>query len=134
MNEILCHQIAIDYCCTPQDVLDHENHFTRHYFAEGRRRFREDKDCYLKLAVIGGKLLFTGDEEIIPWCRETYAGSNAEWFLEAKNLRELNDRLHQYGYQIESCHPFFISESISEVNTAGYEIRWYEKNDIEMFR
>ena len=32
MNDILCKQIAADYCCSQKDVLDHQNHFTHHQF------------------------------------------------------------------------------------------------------
>lgn len=32
MNEILCRQMAVDYCCSTDAVLDHKNHFTRHEF------------------------------------------------------------------------------------------------------
>ena len=32
MNEVLCRQMAIDYCCSPADVLDGRNHFSLHRF------------------------------------------------------------------------------------------------------
>ncbi len=31
-------------------------------------------------------------------------------------------------------HPFYISESTSEVDTAGYDIAWYRGKEIEQFR
>jgi len=117
-----------------EDVLDHQNHFTHHLFLEERRRFQEGEDCFLKIAVINGKLLFTGNPYIISWCRMEYAQSSSEWFFEAKNLRRLNNRLCQEGYQIEMVHPFYVAENISEVDTAEYEIRWYEREAIELFR
>ncbi|MBO6163510.1 MAG: GNAT family N-acetyltransferase [Lachnospiraceae bacterium] len=134
MNEILQRQLALDYCCTPEEVADHKNHFTEHRFLEGRRRFEEGTECFLKLALINGKILFTGQPSIVDWCRAEYAGTASDWFLEAKNLRRLNDRLHQDGYQIEKVHPFFISEKITEICADGYEIRWYRGDDIEQFR
>ena len=134
MNEILCRQIVADYCCCPEDVLDHQNHFTHHQFLEGRRRFQEGSECFLKICVINGKVLFTGDPGIIAWCRSEYARAGAEWFFEAKNLRKLNDRLHQDGYRIEMVHPFYIADRITEVDTADYDIRWYEREAIEQFR
>ena len=159
MNHILCSQLAIDYCCTPQDVSDNQNHFTEHKFLEGRRRFQEGTECLLKLAVINGKILFTGKKEIIEWCRSEYAKESSEWFLEAKNLRRLNDRLFQDGYQIETTHPFFIpadgpfkktesggagrisetcqvrqSGQINEIGQTSCEIRWYQEEEIGQFR
>ncbi len=134
MNDILCRQIAIDYCCSPENVRDHQNHFTVHKFLEGRRRFQEGTECFLKIAVINGKLLFSGNKDIIGWCREHYQEDGSEWFLEAKNLRKLNNRLHQFGYQIETVHPFFIAERISSVSLSAHNICWYFDNDIEQFR
>ena len=134
MNEILFRQLAVDYCCTPEEVLDHRNHFTEHQFLEGRRRFLEGTECFLKLAVVNGKILFSGNRDIVDWCRNEYAGTGAEWFMEAKNLRKLNDRLQLDGYQIETAHPFFISESMTEISTEGHEIRWFYDDEIEQFR
>ena len=112
MDPILARQLAADYCCTPEEVQDGENHFTQHRYLEGRRRFQENAECCLKIAVINGKLLFTGAQEMIDWCRDEYAQMGSEWFFEAKNLRRLNDRLHQDGYQIEMVHPFYIADSV----------------------
>ena len=134
MNDILCKQIAADYCCSQKDVLDHQNHFTHYQFLPGRRRFQEGSECFLKIAVINGKALFTGSPGIITWCRNEYVEAGAEWFFEAKNLRLLNDRLHEDGYQIQMVHPFYMSERITEVDTADVEIRWYENEAIEQFR
>ena len=134
MNEILCRQLAVDYCCSPDDVRDHRNHFAVHQFLPGRRRFQEGKECFLKIAVINGKLLFAGSEKILPWCRENYESSGSEWFFEAKNLRRLNDRLHQDGYQIETAHPFFLADRMTEISYDGYEIRRFLGPEIEQFR
>ena len=134
MNDILCEQLSRDYCCTKEDVLDGINHFTKYIPVDGRRRYQEKEDCYLKIVGINGKLLFTGREDIVAWCRENYEGHGSEWFMEAKNLRKLNDRLHQDGYQIGMVHPFYISDKKSDVGTSGYDIKWYRGNEIEQFR
>ena len=134
MNEILCRQLALDYCCTPEEVCDRAHHFTEHRFLDGRRRFQEGRACFLKIAVVNGKLLFTGQREIVDWCRESYASACAPWLFEAKNLRALNDRLYACGRQIEMVHPFFIAERPSETDTEGYEIRWFRDGEIERFR
>ena len=134
MNNILSKQIALDYCCTVSDVIDGINHFTEYSFSEGRRVFQERSDCFLKIAVINGKLLFTGNKDIIVWCRKKYSDYGAEWFMEAKNMHILNNRLYQSGYRIETMHPYYISETISEVCTDDYEIHWYFNDEIEQFR
>ena len=39
MNDILCEQLARDYCCSQADVLDNKNHFTEYSRIEGRRQY-----------------------------------------------------------------------------------------------
>ena len=134
MNKTLCIQLAIDYCCRPEDVSDRENHYTEHTFLEGRRQFKEESECYLKLAVVRGKVLFTGNKDIIRWCEETFGSDGGAWFLEMGNLRKIDDRLQQDGCKIDMIHPFFISETIQSVDTEGYEIQWYTQETIEQFR
>ncbi len=134
MNRILCKQLALDYCCTETEVSDAANHFSIHQKLEGRRRFQETNACFLKIAVVNGKLLFSGEQSIIEWCKEQYETTGSEWFFEAKNLKKLNQRLQEDGHQIEMVHPFFISEKCSGVDEKGYEIRWYEDQEIQQFR
>ncbi len=134
MNKILVNQMAVDYCCTEDQVLDSENHFTVHRFLEGRRRYQEGNECFLRVAAVNGKLLFTGAESVIAWCSEHYKDSGSAWFFEAGTMRPLNDRLHEDGYRIKMIHPFFISEKPLDADSGAFNIRWYEGDAIEQFR
>lgn len=137
VNELLCRQLAADYCCLPCEVSDDRNHFTEHRYLDGRRRFREAEECFLKVAVINGKLLFTGQAGIIDWCRETYASTGGEWFLEAKNMRSLDDRLRENGWRIAFAHPFFLSDRPADLPAAlpdGFSLCMYDRTGIEQFR
>lgn len=134
MNETLCRQLALDYCCSPEEILGGENVFTVFCPLEGRRRYQEPKDCFLKAAVVNGKLLFTGKPEIVAWCRERWRECGSEWFFEPETLRELDARLHEDGFRIGMAHPFFIAETPSEANAGAYELRWYRGGEIEAFR
>ena len=134
MNEKLYRQFAADYCCLPEEAADRSNHFTEHAFLEGRRTWQEGPECFLKLAVFNSKLLFTGRKDIIEWCRNEFAESGPEWFLEAETLRRLDARLRPDGYQIDLIHLYYTTDRITPVNTDGYEIRWYCGEEIEPFR
>ncbi|MBR2122204.1 MAG: GNAT family N-acetyltransferase [Lachnospiraceae bacterium] len=159
MNEILSRQLALDYCCSPEDVSDNANHFTLHSFREGRRRFRESEECFLKIAVVNGKLLFTGSPAIIDWCRQKYADTISDWFFDAQTLYELETKIREYGYAVETMHPFFLPDThpdrdhgrdhdrdpVSDPDRAdhdapvrtgrcAYGIRWYDHVSIEQFR
>ncbi len=134
MNDILCRQLALDYCCSPDDVRDREHHFTEFHFQEGRRRFREEKECCLKITVVNGKILASGEASVIEWCRKEFADASAEWLFEADNLRKIDARLQEAGHRIGMLHPFYVSDEVSEVCPGDYEIRWYEGRSIEQFR
>ena len=134
MNDILCRQLALDYCCSPDDVRDRCNHFAVHRLLDGRRRFNETGESYLKIAVINGKALFAGNERIIAKMREKYATTGGEWFFEFGNLQRINDMLGEDGYRIVSVHPFFIAEYPAPVDTGDLEIRRYYDAEIEQFR
>ena len=144
MNNILVKQLALDYCCTESDVTDNKTHFTLYRPLEGRRRFSGDDECYLKITVVNGKVLFCGEEEVIGKCREMYEGTGGEWFFEADNICKLNELLGRSGHKIKLVHPFFISEDPTpvttwhhkgtSVNDAEYDIVRYEKDEIGQFR
>lgn len=134
MNGMLCRQLALDYCCGPEEILAGGNVFTEYRPLEGRRRFREGEECFLKIAAVNGKLLFTGKAEVVARCRERWGACGSEWFFEAKELRALDALLRAEGRQIAMVHPFFIAETPSEVRADGIEIRRYRAEEIEAFR
>lgn len=134
MNDILCRQLSLDYCCREEDVKDKEHHFTKFSFLEGRRRFREEKDCFLKITIVNGKILASGNASIIEWCEEEFGEARGEWFFEPDTLRKIDYKLQESGYKIGMLHPFYISEAVSDVDPGEYEIRWFEGEGIEQFR
>lgn len=110
-REELFRQLALDYSCSPADVADSQNHFTIYVPQEGRRRFQEQAVCKLKIAVVHGKLLVAGSEEIVAECRKRYTDVTGEWFFDMKRLRELEELLAPFGARIAQVHPFFLPES-----------------------
>ena len=102
----LSRQLALDYCCTPADILDQGNHFTEYRSLEGRRRFEDQDNCALKITAVNRKLIFTGKKEIIELCREKYETCPGAWFMDVGNFRELDHILKPYGCQLKTAHPF----------------------------
>lgn len=133
MNRILAKQLAIDFCCTEEMVMNRENIFTEYSLQEGRRIFNE-KECYLKVASVNGKILATGRTDIISWVKEKYKNGNGAWFMEFDNLCILDEKMREYGCHIGQVHPFYIATDKTIVNTKGYEIKKYIGNEIEQFR
>lgn len=134
MNERLAEQLALDYCCTSEDVRGRLSHFAEFRPLEGRRRYREQLPCYLKIAAVNGKLLVAGRPDIVAWCRERYADCGSAWFFEPDRLRELDERFRRDGFHIEMVHPFFLPAGRSEPRTEGLALRWFEGEEIERFR
>ena len=143
-REELLRQLALDYCCSPTDAADPENHFSIYIPQEGRRRFQEGAVCGLKIAVINGKLLFTGSEEIIAECRKRYANVTGEWFFDVKRLREIEELLAPFHFRIAQAHPFYLPESDITISSAtvssglpeacAFDLVRYDRNDILKFR
>ncbi|MBQ4579387.1 MAG: GNAT family N-acetyltransferase [Clostridia bacterium] len=134
MHELLTRQLAADFCCTEADVLDPQHHFTVFTSHSDRRQYMEIRPCLLKIAVVRGKLLFTGREDIIARCRALYQNANAPWFMEAPNLAALNAELAAFGAQIKYRQPFYTAESILPVDTQDYVIARYAQEDIHQFK
>ncbi len=133
MNEILTRQLAIDFCTDVDSVLSKANIFTEYKRREGRRIFQE-KECYLKIAAVNGKILASGKKEIIEWVREKYKNGNAAWFMDMESLHELEEGLSNFGCCIGQAHPFYIATNQSEVDIKNYDIRLFVGEELEQFR
>ena len=133
IHSILAAQLADDFCCTVDDVLSPAPVFSVLEMREGQRRYSSAGDAF-KAAVVGDKLLIAAAPDMLAWCRERYINGNPAWFMEMDTLRELDARLAQDGLYIASAHPFFLPERPVTTVTDGWDIRWYESEDIEQFR
>ena len=134
MNQQLIVQLARDFCCSAEEVTDDSHHFTVFSPHPDRRRYMEIRPCILKIAVVNGKLLFTGQEDVISRCRELYQDANALWFMEAPNLARLNAELSAYGAQIRHARPFYISDTAAPVDTRDFAIVRYTPETIAQFQ
>lgn len=155
----ICEQLALDYCCTPEEAANSENQFHVFEPLKGRRTFEERGDTFLKVTSFRNKLLFTGDERILEWCRSKYEQTEGAWFMEAGTMRELDRKLGEYGFCIDKAHPFFVptDESLREAEESArcgrcgiqtgedgtgfgeksrdsYGLRVYTEKEIEAFR
>ena len=144
LKQRLYDQLALDYCCTSAEAADRENQFHTYVPLEGRRRFEEKPVTFLRVASFRNKLLFTGDERIVEWCRSMYESDEGSWFMEPGNMRVLDRKLEEYGYCLDKIHPFFVPEDeVLMGSTAGqcvtcqghdFELQLYQGTEIEAFR
>ncbi len=134
MHPLLLRQLAADFCVTEADILDAQHHFTVFAPHPDRRRYLEITPCLLKIAVVRGKLLFTGREDIVTRCEALYRDADAPWFAEAPNLARLNEELAAFGAQIKYRQPFYTAETSLLVDTRDFTIRRYTQETIGQFQ
>lgn len=134
MKEKLYRQLAIDYCCTYEEIANDKNHFTEYKRLDGRRRFDESEECALKVIAVNGKLVFTGEKQFVDACKEKFENCPGSWFMDVGNFRELEKILNEEGYRLKTAHPFFIPRNANELTYTGFEIRKYNQNEIMQFQ
>lgn len=134
MHPLLLRQLAADFCVSEAGILDPRHHFTVFAPHPDRRKYLEVSPCLLKIAVVNGKLLFTGREDIIDRCRALYANADAPWFMEAPNLAKLNQELAAFGAEIRYRQPFYIAAAATPVDTGDFTIVRYTPDEIGQFR
>lgn len=140
IRELFWEQMQKDYCCSLEQLNSTDNEYTIRQLREGRRRFKKD-DAILKVLCINGKCIFSGKEEILEECRETFANLNGAWMSQYKYLYWLDDLLLQNKYFLEDLHHYYLplgrelltEEELNEM-AKSYEVKWYEKEEIEQFR
>lgn len=134
MHPLLLRQLAADFCVSEADILDRRHHFAVFDPHPDRRKYLEVRPCLLKIAVVNGKLLFTGREDIIARCRELYADADAPWFMEAPNLLALNRELAAFGAELRYRQPFYTADKALPVDTEDFTIVRYTTEEMEQFR
>lgn len=140
IRELFARQMQIDYCCSLDELNSTRNEYTIRELKEGRRRFKKD-DAILKVLCINGKCIFSGREEILEECKDTFADLNGAWMSQYKYLYWLDDLLLEHRYFLEDLHHYYLplgkellsKEEISKLSEE-YEVKWYEGDEIEQFR
>lgn len=134
VKEKLYQQLAIDYCCSVEEIRDSNNHFTEYKKLDGRRKFEESDECILKAIVVNGKLVFTGKKQVVDKCRQKFYNNSGSWFMDVANFREIDNILTNEGYRIKTAHPFFIPRNDEIRKMDGIEIRKYNQEEILAFK
>lgn len=133
MKEILVKQLACDFCVSESMVSDKENHFSVYEKNPKRRIFESAENCFLKIAAFNGKILATGEEEIISWCRKEFAVESGDWFMDMETLRKIEQKVVSYGYRIGQAHPFYTADRITDADTKDFEMKKYVGDEIIQF-
>lgn len=131
--ETVKEQFAKDYNCTTHDFNNRNNLVTDLKAIKGRRIYTNEKEI-LKILIFEGKAIICADECIKEWCINNLSNTSAEWFYLYPVLRKIDNKLNEFGYEIDNTHHYYLpKESTDNINTIN-NIRWYEKEDINQFK
>ena len=131
---LVASQLALDYSMPLSSVMDKENHYSLYTPMEGRRRFEDNPDFFLKLAVFNGKVIATGKEEAIDGIKEIIGERKGEWILDGKSLERIISFLSIHNKHINILHPFFVKSEKTNNDYSTLSYRIIEKEEIERYR
>ena len=127
-------QLSLDYNMPLSFLLDNENHFSIYSPLEGRRRFEDNPDIFLKMAVFNGKVVATGKEEGIEAIKEIVGERTGDWIFDGGTLSRIIMMLSSHNRILEMIHPFFVKEKKSNKERENLLYRIIEKEEIERYR
>jgi len=130
---ILESQLAVDYGCTPEEVRSGDNIF-RELCVNKDARPIGSENTLLKMAVYREKLLVMADEKLLDWCREHFGSQRGTWLSEPESLAAIDSRLREFGQTLADTHHHYIPAPDFPPAQHRFELRWYEKDELEIFR
>ena len=128
-------QFRIDTNCSLADEEKRIININKAEKKPGSRYFGEI-DPFFRAIIYHGELYMSADERILEWCREKYGLYKPEWFCKYENLRELDDKLNEYGYEIQDTHVYFLPDAEAEEYDFDmpFGLKWYDGKDVEVYR
>ena len=131
MQAIVEEQFALDYNCQKNDFENKETLVTIAKKQLGQRRFEETEN-FFSILIYNGKLVITANEAWESWCREILAKKmTAEWGFEAQTLIMINEKLREFGYQIDEAHVYFLPFALNAEK--GRQVEIIPKEDIPSY-
>ena len=127
-------QLSFDYNMPLSFLLDNENHFSIYKPQEGRRRFEDNPEVFLKMAVFNGKVVATGKEEGVKAIKEIVGERRGDWIFDGGTLSRIIMMLSTHNRRLEMVHPFFVKEKKSNKERGNLSYRIIEKEEIEKYR
>ncbi len=98
-------------------------------------RIVEGMSDFFKAIIFRGRAFIMADLEILDWAREKYSDCLPEWFCKYPNLRELDRKLNEYGYEIADTHVYMLPDLNEDLNEyeeiKGFTEEWMYDREIE---
>ncbi len=94
------------------------------------------RSSFFRAIICLGQLFICCDEKIYDWVVKQYAQCKPEWFCNFQNLRKLDEKLKEFGHEIQDTHVYFLPE-LAEDNSQGKcapNYIWFEQEEILRFK
>ena len=131
IDEIVRAQFRIDTNCSIEDEKAKIININIAELKAGSRYF-DDLESFFRAIIYHGEMYMCADSMILDWCREKYSLYKPEWFCKFENLRELDDKLNEFGYRIKDTHVYCLPD----IDFEGYDfdvpynLKWYDQEEI----
>lgn len=103
-------------------------------FQKGARIYA-GRSSFFRAIICLGQMFICCDEKIYDWVVEQYGKCSPEWFCDFQNLRKLDEKLKECGYQIHDTHVYFLPEAEDALKSDEQrDYVWYEEEEILGFK
>ncbi len=135
IDEIVRAQFRLDTNCSLEDEKEKIININEAVKKDGSRYF-DDLDPFLRVIIYRGETYMCAGSEILDWCREKYSLYKPEWFCKFENLRELDEKLKEYGYGIKDTHVYCLPDLEFEGYDfdAPFAVKWFDKDELLKFK
>ncbi len=127
-------QIRIDTNCPVDAVLEYPFTINERADLPGARKV-EGMSSFFKAMVFKGRGYIMADSRILDWVQEKYRNYSPEWFCKYENLRDLDRKLNEYGYEIADTHVYMLPDENAEENEyeekQGFTETWLGDSEIK---
>ncbi len=133
LKELIREQFRLDTNCPEEQEKKSFIRINPSGHIAGGRTFA-DISTFFRAIIYHGELYIMCDEQLLPWMKDNYNDSeyNPEWFCKFDNLRKLDLKLKEYGYEIMDTHLYFEPDPDFEGYdfSCPYETKWFDREEI----
>lgn len=126
-------QLCKDYNCKIEDFENKNTLITEIKEIKGRRIYTNDKEI-LKILIFEGKAIISADKCIKDWCIKNLSNASSEWLFLYSNLRKIDKKLNEFGYEIDNTHHYYLPYEVTEKTEPIKKVKWYEEDEILKFK
>lgn len=123
-------QLALDYCCNPEDFVRKGNRATLARITDGRRIFRAEPD-FFKAATMGNGTVITAASEMLDFANDLLSKYSGAEIFEQTKIWKINAQLAKYNKAIAFNSIFYLPATpYKYIPSNKFKLKFYEKPQI----